>query len=256
MFLKFKFVFFVTFVCAFRIQERSTLKFIHNFGEGVIAMVDTPEEATNYAIKQSKRNLNDVYIMNQDDDKVFSVGFDKHFLLSEKPTLSARQEFVISLDKEGFYQIAHGHDLFLQYDSFVNGLRIDKFDKSKNIGFLLYQDDVALPFPSEIDDKVESSYRKRRPRRFRDDEFKKANESLFGNKAAEQYQNLKYFTSEKISRSDLFEDRSLNPADIHANAHNAAVNVYRNDYKSIEENLGLTLVYKKTKKFFVMLKSE
>lgn len=228
---------FICFLNAFKIQERSTLKFVHAFGDGVIAMVDTPEEATALTLLKSKRDSVDGYIVNNKNNQVFSLGTDKHYLLFEESAFATRQEFQINLDKDGFYQISHGKDLFLQYDSFVNGLKIGKFEENKNIGFLLFQDNVALPYPPDVNTGVESPYRKKVP----GTDIKKGIDQYligsFGNEAAEEYQNLKYFTSEKLDRHHRFVKRPLEPADYHPEKHNAGVNVYRKGlFKSFEDD--------------------
>ncbi|KCZ82067.1 hypothetical protein H312_00550 [Anncaliia algerae PRA339] len=211
----------------FKLQERSTMKFVRVFREGLIALVDTPEEASPLEIIPAIEDTLEVYVIDKMYNDVLSFGHDKYFILFEKYADAVRQRFQINLDREGYYQISHGSDIFVQFDSFKNGLVGKKFQKNRSIGFSLFMDDFALPFPPDYFIEVESPYRKKRMNSEDDMSDETYLSNFFTNSKVNDF--ILDFSLESLPKKvhNIGDDRRPLYGDYHAQDHNAAISNYK-----------------------------
>ncbi|KCZ76169.1 hypothetical protein H311_02839, partial [Anncaliia algerae PRA109] len=151
---------FVFTVYSFVLQERSTMKYVANDKNGRISMVDTPEEATRYEILTSVDKDLDIHVAVKGTTQVFDLGNDGINLLVAEQSHKPSQLFQLNLDKEGYFQLCH-KNLFLRFDSFMNGLISSKFKIGYHMGFVLFDDTGVFPYPVDISRGIESPYRKK-----------------------------------------------------------------------------------------------
>lgn len=206
---------------SFVIQEKSTKKYVANDHNGRISMVDYPEEATKYEILTSVDKKLDVHIAVKGKTVVFDLGNDGINLLVAEQSHNPSQLFQINLDINGYFQI-NQKDLFLKFDSFMNGLIASKYKKGYEMGFLLYDDTGVFPYPKDISRGIESPYRKK-PKMGNSTVYKSlVNGGVVGSSGYLTYNNEKYNTNRRKDLHDFSSCIRPEAADLHAQQHNAA----------------------------------